>query len=259
MRSLLLVTAACIVLLMVMAQQLAMRVLFQPRPSSYGPDESILSIPASDGQSIAAYVGYHSPEAYTIFFLHGNAEDIGNVMPLLRSYELKGFNVATFDYRGYGLTPGEPSEKSSYDDAETVYDYLLEHFKIDEDKMVLHGRSLGGGVAMEIAKRRNPKGLILESTFLSAFKVVLPFKWIPGDYFKNESKVKATQCRALIIHGDRDEVVPFSHGKALAAAFGPDRAKAYWVEGAGHNNLASVAGQNYFFMIEKFISDLDSN
>ncbi len=236
-----------------MARQFATRILFQPPPSSYEQSESIISIQSKDGEPIAAYVGFHSTSAKTVFFFHGNAEDLGNIMPLLKTYELKGFNVAAFDYRGYGLTPGKPSEQNAYDDAESVYDYLLQHFKIDENQIVLHGRSLGGGVAMELAKRRSPAGLILESTFRSVFKVVLPFEWIPGDRFKNESKVEFIQCPALIIHGKRDQVIPFSHGLALAAAFGSERATMFWVDEAGHNNLAQVAQEEYFFVIEQFI------
>ena len=246
----------CVIFFVIFGRQAADRFLFQPAPASYELDDSFLKVESEDGEWINVFWADGSAGEWTVFYLYGSDEDIGLAMPRLRSYQLKGFNVICFDYRGFGHTLGKPSERVLYRDASTVYDYLVKERGIPESKIVLHGRSLGGGVAVELATRYRPGRLILESTFRSAFNAVLPLNWVPGDSFENEDKAEKTSCPVLLIHGDSDESIKVSHSLALREAFGRDRALFYQVAGAGHRNVARVGGAAYWRTIESFIRRL---
>lgn len=245
-----------VVFFVIFGRRAAERMLFQPVAASYELDESFLRVETEDGEALNVFWAEGSGDGWTVFYLYGSDEDIGLAMPRLASYRLKGFNVACFDYRGFGYTSGKPSEPALYRDAEAVYEFIVQEKGIPESKIALHGRSLGGGVAMELATRRSPAGLILESTFRSAFKTVLPLRWVPGDSFENERKAEKTTCPVLLIHGDADATIDVSHSLALREAFGADRAMLYQVSGAGHKNLAELGGLAYWRTIEQFIRGL---
>ncbi len=244
---------AGVVFFAVYARQAAYEFLFQPPISPYERDASFDFVSADDGTSINLYWSGGREGAWTVLYLCGSEEDLAVAMPRLITYQLKGFNVASFDYRGFGHTEGEPSESLLYDDAEVVYDYLLREKGIDESRIVLHGRSLGGGVATELATRRAPSRLILESTFTSVYDNLLSLKWIPGDLFENEDKASRVACPTLLIHGAEDSVVEVTHSHALKESFEDELATQYIVPKAGHRNVDRVGGQAYWAAIEGFI------
>ena len=235
-------------------QQTANDLMFQPGPSSYGEALGLEWVTAEDETKIAVYWREVSPSAPTVFYFHGNAEDIGQVLPILQTYQIRGFNVACFDYRGFGLSGGTPSEERVYSDGEAVYRYLLDSKGVVEENLILHGRSLGGGAAVEMGMRFNPRGMILESTFRSVYQLGLPVRWLPFDKFHNESKLASLELPVLIIHGEEDRVVPISHGKRLAKLAG-DEGQSVWVPGAGHNDLVAKLGLGYWRVVERFIRE----
>lgn len=254
--SILVLVAVCVLFFYVFAHQVTSKALFLPGPPSYQADDSILMIEAEDGTRLAAYWGPAPNARATVFYLHGNAEDIGEVQFILNNYRLQGVNALCFDYRGYGLSEGVAREKVTYSDAHAVLDYAIERLGVSEDRLVLHGRSLGGGVAMELAVRRPAGGLILESTFLSAYRVYLPMRWIPGDKFDNAGKAKRLDIPTMVIHGRDDEVVPFAHGEELASLISADQVKTLWIEDAGHHDLALEGSARYWSAIRSFFASL---
>lgn len=256
--SVLILGAICLLFFTLFARQVTSKNLFVPGPSSYEKDDSILEVYSKDGTKLAVYWAPVRGAERTVFYFHGNAEDIGDVLPVLNNYRLQGLNVLCFDYRGYGLSEGKASEKLVYQDANKVLDYAIDQFGVRENQLILHGRSLGGGVAMELATSRSPLGLILESTFLSVFKIYLPLTWIPGDKFTNASKADKVACPTLVVHGTQDGVISIEHGKELATLIHDDLVKTLWVEGAGHNNLEFVAGGDYWATIRGFVRILGS-
>ncbi len=245
----------CVIFFVIFGRQAAERMLFQPPATSYELDESFLTVESADGVSLNVFWAESSKNRWTVFYFYGSDEDIGLAMPRLRSYQLRGFNVVCFDYRGYGHTAGKPSEPVLYRDAEAVYSYIIEEKGIPESKIVLHGRSLGAGVAIELAVRRSPARLIVESTFRSAYKAVLPLNWVPGDSFENEEKAELTTCTVLLIHGDEDELFDVGNSLVLREAFGEDRSMLYRVAGAGHHNVAKLGGIAYWRTVEQFIRE----
>jgi hypothetical protein len=163
--------------------------------------------------------------------------------------------VLALEYPGYGLSTGTPSEPGAYAGADAALAHLAER-GYPPGRVVLHGRSLGGAVAVDLAARHAVAGAILESTFTSAFQVMLPFGGLPGDRFTSLEKIPRVRCPALLIHGTRDEVVPFAHGQRLFDALPAELRRAWWVEDAGHNDLLWVAGERYWDEIGAFLATL---
>lgn len=242
-----------VVFFAVYARQAAHESLFKPPRERYERDSSFEFLSAEDGVRLNLFWAGNSENSWTVLYCYGSEDDLAEAMPRLRSYQLKGFNIASFDYRGYGFSEGTPNESNLYEDAEAVYDYLVSEKGVKESKLVVHGRSVGAGIAMELASRRRPARLILESTFTSVYNHILKMKWIPGDMFENEKKVSKTNCPVLLIHGEKDRIVGISHSDALYAAFGPERATRFTIANAGHGNVDEVGGLAYWTSIERFI------
>jgi fermentation-respiration switch protein FrsA (DUF1100 family) len=192
----------------------------------------------------------------TVLFSHGNAEDLGMIYDWFKSFSaVLKVNVMAYDYTGYGKsrdttrrdTPITPSEGRVYNDILAAYTYLHQKRNIPAHQIVLYGRSLGSGptcyMAQKLSKEGTPcAGVILQSPLLSAYRVAFNFRFtMPGDVFPNIDRIGHIQSPIFIIHGTRDEVVPFWHGQELFLACQKRyRARPFWVTGAGHNNIESL-------------------
>jgi abhydrolase domain-containing protein 17 len=218
--------------------------MFLPQPSSYQDTKEILKLPITDTEQISAIYLPNSQAAYTLLYIHGNASDLGDVRPLLERLHSWGFSVFAFDYRGYGTSDGKPSENNAYQDSEVAYTYLTQQLKITPQQIIVYGHSLGGGSAAELAARHSIAGLVLESTFTSAFRVVVPFPLLPFDKFSNLAKLQKIHCPVLVMHGQSDQTIPFHHGQTLYKAASEPKLS-LWVTGAGHDDFIEVAGDRY--------------
>lgn len=215
--------------------------IFYPPACSYQPSTHIVKIPVTENQHIAAF--YLPPQNATdlvVLFSHGNAEDVGHNIDFARDYHLHGFGVLFYDYRGYGLSPGRPSERSTYEDIEAAYNFLITDQHIAPSRIIAHGRSVGSGPSTYLAQKHPLAGLILESPFVSAFRVVTRVPLIPFDKYNNLARIKNIHCPVLIIHGTQDTIVPFWHGQKLYNA-AHDPKMNYWVQAANHNDLLDFA------------------
>ena len=232
------------------------RLIFVPPSPTYGEEmEGLVRFRASDGEPVAGLLAPVDGAPLAVLFLHGNAEDVGQLGAFLSTYSTLGVSVLGIDYPGYGLSRGQPSERATYAAAEAGLGFLRGRGHPPE-RMVLHGRSLGGSVATELATRHRVAGLILESTFTSAFRVMLPFDHLPGDRFTTLAKIPRVEAPVLVIHGTRDEVVSQDHGRRLLEALPPSQRRSWWVEGAGHNDLLAVAGRAYWHKLAEFLVSL---
>jgi len=261
LNALLMLATAAIVFFAIYARQSANDFLYRPPPkSSYEPDEEFQFFSAKDGKKIHFFWANDKQSARTALYFCGSGEDLAAAMPLLSSYQLRGFNVASIEYRGFGYSEGKPSQAALFEDGLAIYDFIAGEIGGDESSMILHGHSLGGAVAMEIAARRKPGALILESSFNSAYSVLLGMDWIPGDLYRNKAKAENVACPVLLIHGENDSIVPLANVVDLASGFPEqDRVSRYFVSGGGHSDLPAVAGIGYWSSIESFIRKLDSN
>jgi len=244
---------AGVVFFAIYARQTAHEFLFRPPVVSYERDSSFEYVVAEDGVELNVFWEAAVRDAWTVLYLCGSEEDLSMAMPKLRNYQLKGYNVASFEYRGYGFTDGTPNESNLYEDAGLVYDYLLREKGVNESRLVLHGRSVGGGVATELATIRDPARLILESTFTSVYENLLSLKWIPGDMFENENKASKVDCPVLLIHGEADSIVDVANSIALQGSFGGSKVSFLSVPEAGHRNVERVGGLAYWTAIEQFV------
>ncbi|MCF6177141.1 MAG: alpha/beta hydrolase [Victivallaceae bacterium] len=230
---------------------MADRIIFHPRPASYRDSDTIIKLPVTETEKIAA-VYLRSPTAkFTILYSHGNAEDLGGVFPTLKLFKQHGFSVMAYDYRGYGLSDGKPSEINVYQDAAVALHYLTDKLKIPKNRIIIFGRSLGTGPSVELAAKEPVAGLILQSPFTSTFRVMTKVKLLPFDKFDNIAKIARVKCPVMIIHGQQDHVIPFTHGKTLYNA--ANKPKIFFpVPEAGHNSVQLFAGEAYWQQIKQF-------
>jgi fermentation-respiration switch protein FrsA (DUF1100 family) len=184
----------------------------------------------------------------TILFSHGNAEDLGMIYEWFMEFTKSvNVNLLAYDYEGYGKASGTPSEESCYDDIEAAYAFLTEVLHHPPQNIVLYGRSLGSGPSCYLAERLAREkvrlgGLVLQSPLLSIFRVAFNFRFtLFGDMFPNVDRIGNIACPLFVIHGTRDEVVPFWNGERLFLEAPVSwRAKPLWVDGAGHNNIETL-------------------
>lgn len=255
-RSMLLIPVFVYLGLFMIAWLIPDSIIFRPQRSLYKDDTDVIKLDTADGKSISARF-YENPGArYTILFSHGNAEDLGTIGPFVKNLCDGGFNVLAYDYHGFGTSEGSPTETNTYNDIDAAYQYLISVRKIEPDHIILHGRSLGGGAAVDLASRKPVGGLIMESTFTSITRVLTRIRIFPFDKFESLDKIGRVNCPVLIIHGKQDGTIPFHHGQSLFAA-ARDPKTAFWVDDAGHNNLFYISGQAYIAAIREFAESLN--
>jgi fermentation-respiration switch protein FrsA (DUF1100 family) len=230
------------------AWPLQRRLLF-PRAGLRAPDPPTVSFPGLQRLWLDTEAGrveaWYMPGAGrsaaqpgpAVIFAHGNGEVIDDWATPLRPYVWRGVGVLLPEYRGYGRSAGRPSQAALTDDFVRFYDLLAARPEVDSRRVVLHGRSLGGGVVAALAQRRRPAALVLTSTFTSvpamARRFLLP-RFLVRDPFDTLAFLRQHEGPVLIMHGRHDTLIPYRHAVALAAA-------------APHARLVSVdAGHNDF-------------
>lgn len=255
-RLLIVIIVGTYIAMVLFALFLANGVMFQPHPASYRDDASIVKLKSRDGARISATYLKNEAATYTILFSHGNAEDIGDMRPFYEELRSAGFSIFAYDYQGYGTSEGKATELHVYEDAEAAYEYLTGTMKLPPERVISMGRSLGAAVAIDLASKKKVAGVVAQSSFATAFRVLTRVPLLPWDKFRNIDKIGKVNCPVLVMHGRADEVVPFSQGeKVFAAAKEPKRA--YWVEHGDHNNLQMFAGDRYFVELREFAKGLE--
>lgn len=250
-KSALLIVGAVYGTLLLIGLILSDSIMFQPQPSSYADSTDIIKLNSADGSVISARFLDNPAADYTIIFSHGNAEDMGNLLSLMEQFRQQGFSLITYDYSGYGTSSGRPSEQAVFSNIEAVYDYLINKRGVRPERIIAWGRSIGSGPSVNLAATRKVGGLVLESAFTSAFRVMTHIKLLPFDRFDNLRALKLVSCPVLVLHGVEDEIIPFWHGRKLYEAVGGIK-EYLWVEGAGHNDLPAVAGARYWDIAHRF-------
>jgi fermentation-respiration switch protein FrsA (DUF1100 family) len=245
--------------------------LFEERfiffPSSY-PDgyyEEARSLPyiedcwflAEDGVKLHGWFARRDSAIATLVISHGNAGNLSHRLPVIKTFRDLGFNVFLYDYRGYGRSEGSPDETGVYRDGRAAFDYVINRTDVDPTNVILFGTSLGGAVAVDVALDRPAAGLILESTFSSATDVArtaypfLPAQFLLRSKFDSAEKIRSIHIPLLVLHGDRDRIIPISLGRKLFEA--ANEPKTFFVvPGADHNDIFWVGGRAYLEQIRNF-------
>ena len=227
-------------------------------PGDYGLRAEELSITAADGVALHGW-WIAGPGERVLIWFHGNAGNIGDRLDNARWFvDRLGVDVVLVDYRGYGRSRGTPEEEGLYLDGLAVYDAVAARSVRAQD-IVLFGRSLGGAVAIETALRRPAGALVLESVFRSVRALASEhYCFVPGAVIRtrmdNESKIGRVEVPTLVLHGDRDGIVPLAHGRRLFELVARP-ARFHVIAGAGHNDTYLVGGEPYAEVWAVFLSD----
>ncbi|HUC72657.1 MAG TPA: alpha/beta hydrolase [Stellaceae bacterium] len=177
-----------------------------------------------------------------VAYFHGNGGHIGYRAERLRRLARDGFGVLLAEYRGYAGNPGWPCEAGLFADGEAALDFLADS-GIKSDEIVLWGESLGSGVAVHLAARHKVAALILEAPFTSVADAAqrhypfVPAVLLVRDRFDSLSRIGRVAAPLLVLHGERDMVVPARHGRALLAAATAPK-EGWFSPEASHENLA---------------------
>ena len=214
-----------------------------PEPGE-GEGWSVARYETTDGIRLAgAFFPAPASDAPVLLYFHGNAEAAAHNLPLAADLRARGFGVFLAEYRGYGGLGGSPSEEGLYADGEAALAELGRR-GIPPERVVLVGRSLGSGVAVELATRHRVAAVVLVSAYTSLVDMgrivagpLAPL--VVRDRFDSLSKVGRVGAPLVLLHGSLDDVVPVAMGRRLAAA----RPGARWVEvpGTSHNEFPGFA------------------
>ncbi|MYE55315.1 MAG: alpha/beta hydrolase [Chloroflexi bacterium] len=237
-------------------------------PDDLGMPFEDVYFPAADGKQLH---GWFIPGRGddTVVWFHGNAGNISNrVYNIMLMNVHLGANLFIFDYRGYGLSEGRPSEKGMYSDGEGVLEYLRSRKDIDQDRLVLFGRSLGGCIVAELAMSHRTKAVIMESSFTSvdamshykrpAIASFIPSRLLVKSRFESLAKMPRIHSPVMIVHGSKDVTVPIEMGRELYEAANEPK-RFYEIKGATHDDTHMVGGENYFRALREFIEEASSD
>lgn len=201
------------------------------------------------------------PDRRVLLWFHGNAGNLADRLDMAAFLSRLPAAIFIVDYRGYGLSGGKPSEKGLYLDARAAWDHLTLERNVEPGRIILFGKSLGGAVAVDLATRVRPAGLIVQSSFTSVpdmAAVAMPIvpRFLVRTKMDSLRKIREVRCPKLFIHGPADEVVPFAMGRRLFEA-APEPKAFHEVPGAGHNETWLVGGEAYLRRLQEFIDSLD--
>lgn len=192
-----------------------------------------------------------------LLYFHGNGGNLSSLAGLFETFQTMQVGAFAVDHRGYGMSEGDPSEQGLYLDGQAAYDRAL---KLCPDaKIVVFGRSLGGGVATRVAQDNPCAALILESSFTSATEVARHSHGDEGARlvraFDSLSRAKDIRVPVFLLHGTQDTTIPFFMSQELQESF--PSSELWSVSGAGHNNLRRVAGEHvYQDRLNEFLASL---
>jgi hypothetical protein len=249
-----------------MLQGLVDRMLYYPMTYPQGDwdaqgdaDAKDVWLTTNDGIRLNGWWFRKSDAAFATLFLHGNAGNVTHRIDHARAILRAGSAVLVIDYRGYGKSSGRPGERGLYLDAQAGYEELIQR-GYPPKRIILQGESLGSAVATELAATRPCAGLILESPFASLSRMAGTILPVIGPLiahgFDTDRKIEKIHVPLLLIHGDSDEIVPFSQGEAVFKR--ANQPKTFWrVSGAHHNDLFDVAGREYIPRLREFYLSID--
>lgn len=217
--------------------------LYHPQPRGTGPDAAsgieVVEIATADGERLVGWWLPPKDGRPTLLFFHGNASTLEGDVGRWRRIAAEGAGFLAIAYRGYGGSTGKPTEKGLHEDALAAYGWLIR--RIPADDIVIHGFSLGSGVAVRLAAEKPARALVLEAPYTSIVDMAgrmtsLPVGSLVRDRFMSSAYIGKVSMPVLMIHGDRDSVIPFEQGQRLySLAHGPKTFVR--MVGSDHNTL----------------------
>jgi len=200
--------------------------MYHPNENNYFNDKLSVNIekikvPTQDGLDLLGWFHEKDIKKYkTILYFHGNAGSLENRIHKLNHFRDMNVNFLIIAWRGFSGNQGKPSETGLYEDGESAIKWLVKK-GVDEKNIVIYGESLGTGVATHLSQNKNFAGVILETPFTSMidaakkFYPYIPVGLLLKDKFENKNKIKNIKSPILIMHGEKDQIVPFEMGKKI--------------------------------------------
>lgn len=213
---------------------------------------------SSDETRIHAWYCPAEEPVAVMLYLHGNGGNLSGRARLMKQLqEHHRVSVMIVDYRGYGRSAGKTTAQGAIQDAKAAREKLAELANVEEQEIVLMGRSLGGAIAIQLASEKSPKGLIIESSFTSLKAIAKhhfpKLAWlVPSNKLHSEVAIKKIHATLLISHGDRDRVIPYKMGEQLFAAAN-DPKEFIPIPNSDHNDPQS---KEYYEKFNLFLSQL---
>ena len=211
------------------------------RPEDYGLTARDLYFETRDKIKLHGWLFVRDPQAPFLLWCHGNAGNISHRLDNIARLQAVGINVFIFDYRGYGKSGGNLSEEGFYRDGEAAWETLIREGPVSPARVIIFGRSLGCAMAADLAAKMPAAGLILKSGFphLGAMaRVHYPFVFSErflSSRYDALSRLKRIKIPLLVVHGDRDAIVPIDLGRRLFEAASEPK-EWYAIRGADHND-----------------------
>jgi fermentation-respiration switch protein FrsA (DUF1100 family) len=221
------------------------------------PDFQDVTLTTEDGERIVGWYRAAEPGRATLLYFHGNGGSLLNRRDRAQLLTAGGRGLLIVSYRGYSGSTGRPSEAGLSIDARTAYDWLKE--RAVPEKIVLYGESLGSGVAVRLATERPAGGLVLDAPFTSTMDVAshhywyLPV-WLLRDQYRSVERIHAVRCPLLVLHGDRDGVIPIALGRRLFEA-APEPKRFVELPGVDH---VSVLEQGGLKPVREFLDQVEA-
>ena len=200
-----------------------------------------IEITDADGVILIAWQAPAKGDRPVVLYFHGNAANAANRAEKIERIIASGFGIFYLNNRGYGGSGGKPTEKANVADALTAYDHLIAS-GVPAERIVAYGESLGSGQAVPLAAKRRVAAVVLEAPLTSTVDVGrrvyfwLPLHWLVTDRYDNERNIRAVTAPVLILHGERDSIVPVEIGRRLYDAANPPKRIELFPQG-GHNDL----------------------
>lgn len=177
-----------------------------------------------------------------IIYFHGNADDLKRWGKYADDFTKNDYDILIIDYRQFGKSTGELSEKALHSDARYVYEWAKKHFP--ENQIVIYGRSLGTGIATRLASENNPKMLLLETPYYSLSDVgmsyfpLIPYNLVMKYQLRTDLFIKKVPCQVHLFHGMKDEVIPYKSSLKLVELLNKEPSKILTTIPEGkHKNL----------------------
>ncbi len=247
--------------------------IFHPRHETRSCTNTLakeIFIPVGEDIAIGARFHLADKEAPNILFFHGNGEIVSDYDDLGPVYNRIGINFLPVDYRGYGLSGGDPTVGSMMRDCHTIFDFTRKWLNDNgyAGPFIIMGRSLGSASALELASRHEDKinGLIIESGFAFTEPLLLllgvdlrNLKLIESEGFRNLDKIKQFRKPVLIIHAEFDHIIPYSDALQFYRESPSADKTLLKIAGANHNDIFSRGLMEYMSAIKSFAGRLESS